>query len=189
MAYKASIEWTGDQTFKITYNFTSVGYAIALVPVLESSRFQLSTTRYLENNTLSGTIKYENATYSPVISPKSGSSGVGKISYVARDTTSAVFPPQTKKVYVQFFSNSYAADDLKWAFLGEWGNGGAAANAWLESQTWSYIFTRSQPLSTPTGLNADNITSNSATISWNAVENASDYKVEYRRQGDTTWNE
>ena len=45
------------------------------------------------------------------------------------------------------------------------------------------------PLSTPTGLNADNITSNSATISWNAVENATDYKVEYRRQGDTTWNE
>ena len=45
------------------------------------------------------------------------------------------------------------------------------------------------PLSTPTGLNADNITSNSATISWNAVENATNYKVEYRRQGDTTWNE
>lgn len=48
---------------------------------------------------------------------------------------------------------------------------------------------QAEPLSTPTGLNADNITSNSATISWNAVENATDYKVEYRRQGDTTWNE
>lgn len=45
------------------------------------------------------------------------------------------------------------------------------------------------PLSTPTGLYADQITSDSATISWNAVENATDYKVEYRRQGDTTWNE
>ena len=44
-------------------------------------------------------------------------------------------------------------------------------------------------LSTPTGLNATNVTSNSATIGWNAVENATDYKVEYRRQGDTTWNE
>ena len=45
------------------------------------------------------------------------------------------------------------------------------------------------PLATPTGLNATNVTSNSATIGWNAVENATDYKVEYRRQGDTTWNE
>lgn len=44
-------------------------------------------------------------------------------------------------------------------------------------------------LSTPTGLYADNITSDSARVSWTAVENASGYKVEYRRQGDTTWNE
>lgn len=48
---------------------------------------------------------------------------------------------------------------------------------------------QAEPLSTPTGLNATNVTSNSARISWNAVENASGYKVEYRRQGDTTWNE
>lgn len=47
----------------------------------------------------------------------------------------------------------------------------------------------STPLSTPTGLYADNIKSDSARIGWNAVENATDYKVEYRRQGDTTWNE
>lgn len=46
-----------------------------------------------------------------------------------------------------------------------------------------------QPLATPTGLSADQITSNSARIGWNAVANATDYKVEYRRQGDTTWNE
>lgn len=44
-------------------------------------------------------------------------------------------------------------------------------------------------LSSPTGLTADQITSNSATISWNAVENASDYKVEYRVQGATNWTE
>lgn len=46
-----------------------------------------------------------------------------------------------------------------------------------------------EKLATPTGLNADQITSSGATISWTAVENASSYKVEYRRQGDTTWNE
>ena len=45
------------------------------------------------------------------------------------------------------------------------------------------------PLSTPTGLYADNVTSDSARVSWTAVENASGYKVEYRKQGDTTWNE
>lgn len=38
-----------------------------------------------------------------------------------------------------------------------------------------------EPLSTPTGLYADNITSDSARVSWNAVDNASGYKVEYRQ--------
>lgn len=37
------------------------------------------------------------------------------------------------------------------------------------------------PLSTPTGLYADNITSDSARVSWTAVENASGYRVEYRQ--------
>ena len=46
-----------------------------------------------------------------------------------------------------------------------------------------------EQLATPTNLTSTNITSNSAQIEWNAVDNATDYKVEYRRQGDTTWNE
>lgn len=41
--------------------------------------------------------------------------------------------------------------------------------------------TQAEPLATPTGLYADNITSDSARIGWNAVENASGYKVEYRQ--------
>ena len=45
------------------------------------------------------------------------------------------------------------------------------------------------PLATPTNLSATNITSSGATVSWTGDENATDYKVEYRRQGDTTWNE
>lgn len=44
-------------------------------------------------------------------------------------------------------------------------------------------------LATPTGLNATNITSSGATVRWTGDENATSYKVEYRRQGDTTWNE
>ena len=45
------------------------------------------------------------------------------------------------------------------------------------------------PLATPTNLSATNITSSGATVSWTGDENATSYKVEYRRQGDTTWNE
>lgn len=70
-------------------------------------------------------------------------------------------------------------------------NTGSAADTRFDSYSY-YVWkdpSTLTPLSTPTGLNADQITSNSATISWNAVENATDYKVEYRRQGDTTWNE
>lgn len=44
-------------------------------------------------------------------------------------------------------------------------------------------------LTAPTGLAHDQVTSTSARVTWNAVTNASGYKVEYRRQGDTTWNE
>lgn len=46
-----------------------------------------------------------------------------------------------------------------------------------------------QPLPTPTGLYADNITSDSARTNWQAVENASNYKVQYKAAGDTVWTE
>ena len=46
-----------------------------------------------------------------------------------------------------------------------------------------------QPLSTPTGLYADNITSDSATTHWTGDENASNYKVQYKAAGDTVWTE
>ena len=45
------------------------------------------------------------------------------------------------------------------------------------------------PLSTPTGLNADNITSDSATTHWTGDANASNYKVQYKAAGDTVWTE
>ena len=45
------------------------------------------------------------------------------------------------------------------------------------------------PLSTPTGLYADNITSDSATTHWTGDENASNYKVQYKAAGDTVWTE
>ena len=51
---------------------------------------------------------------------------------------------------------------------------------------WAPVTT---PLSTPTGLYADNITSDSARTNWQAVENASNYKVQYKAAGDTVWTE
>lgn len=48
---------------------------------------------------------------------------------------------------------------------------------------------QAEPLSTPTGLYADNITSDSARTNWQAVENASNYKVQYKAAGDTVWTE
>ena len=44
-------------------------------------------------------------------------------------------------------------------------------------------------LSAPTGLTHDQVTSSSARVGWNAVTNATDYKVEYRVQGATDWTE
>lgn len=46
-----------------------------------------------------------------------------------------------------------------------------------------------QPLATPTGLYADNITSDSATTHWTGDANASNYKVQYKAAGDTVWTE
>lgn len=42
-------------------------------------------------------------------------------------------------------------------------------------------------LDTPTGVAVSNITENSVTITWQSVGNASSYKIEYRRNGDTDW--
>lgn len=97
-----------------------------------------------------------------------------------------------------FFEAGYCLDIPVYAFKGTGyynlpGRSGMTppgkANFYDEHLAYYQELQPSSPLSTPTGLNADNITSNSATISWTAVENASGYKVEYRRQGDTTWNE
>ena len=44
-------------------------------------------------------------------------------------------------------------------------------------------------LVTPTNLHTTNITSTGARLHWNSVENAEDYKVEYRQYGQTNWIE
>lgn len=44
-------------------------------------------------------------------------------------------------------------------------------------------------LDTPTDLTATNVTHNSADLGWNNVENASNYRVDYRIYGDTLWQQ
>lgn len=58
-----------------------------------------------------------------------------------------------------------------------------------DSATPDPILPPTQPLSAPTGLTHDQVTSSSARVGWNAVTNAEDYKVEYRQYGQTNWIE
>lgn len=50
-------------------------------------------------------------------------------------------------------------------------------------------FTTLTQLATPTGVTAGSITNDSATISWNAVTNASSYKLEYKTSSASEWTE
>ena len=43
------------------------------------------------------------------------------------------------------------------------------------------------PLAAPSNLNASNVTSTSAKVSWNSVNNATGYKVEFRKSGTSSW--
>ena len=57
------------------------------------------------------------------------------------------------------------------------------------SVTFVYTPQTSEPLATPTNLHTTNVTSTGARLHWNSVENAEDYKVEYRQYGQTNWTE
>lgn len=50
-------------------------------------------------------------------------------------------------------------------------------------------YTYAPPLSTPIGLNATNITSDSALLGWAQNANASNFKIEYKINGDTSWTQ
>ena len=52
-----------------------------------------------------------------------------------------------------------------------------------------YVYSTATPLSTPIGLNATNITSDSALVSWAQNANASNFKIEYKINGDTSWTQ
>ncbi len=64
-------------------------------------------------------------------------------------------------------------------------SGGARAN--LASSPGCSPPSGGSTCATPTGLNATNITTNSATLNWSAVSGATSYNVRAREVGTTTW--
>lgn len=67
---------------------------------------------------------------------------------------------------------------------------GCTANSlYCQSFTITYEEESAPALSTPTNLSTSNITYNSVTLSWDKVENASRYKLEYKKDGATAWIE
>lgn len=51
----------------------------------------------------------------------------------------------------------------------------------------SFLFTTEVPCTVPTGLNASNITANSATLNWSAQSGSNEYNVRFRRVGTSSW--
>lgn len=59
----------------------------------------------------------------------------------------------------------------------------------IASQGGEFERPTATPLTTPIGLNATNITSNSALLGWAQNANASNFKIEYKINGDTSWTQ
>lgn len=57
----------------------------------------------------------------------------------------------------------------------------------VEDYTVEIVSSQEEPPATPTGLTTSNITTNSATLNWNASADADSYDVQFRQQGGS-WN-
>ena len=58
-----------------------------------------------------------------------------------------------------------------------------------EAATGTFTTVALITLNTPTNLASSNITNNSATVSWTGDDRATQFKVEYRASGASTWEE
>lgn len=185
MAIQATCEWLSSSQFRIFCENSNVveenqGVVIA-VPLSGSfylPAFSASGANFYniaETDSLACFYMYAQNRYDRAAGEITGSSNIGELQECFVKITTAA-----------------AARQIAYKTTQAWGQQGAdAANDYLNSQTWDYVFPRqtAQPLATPTNLTSSNITINSAQVSWTGVENATDYKVEYRKQGEKTWNE
>ena len=183
MANEYSIEWTGDQSFKISFNdlftyclITSL-YGDNFNGVYGPLNFAKISGLNIEAQQLAGLVFTSN------------NGGYGVFSCTGINTAA---PSYIEEVFILFGEraaiNTRAQDIVK-GYASTASTSGA--NNAIQSATWSAIVTRQQstPLSTPTGLYADNIKSDSATTHWTGDANASNYKVQYKAAGDTVWTE
>lgn len=186
MSFTASIEWTGDKSCILTLvnpdaNQETNNFVIATLlkgaynsnGIVESAQKVDNGDQLNLSTLIQGTLLYTTTSLS------------ASINSLLTLTFNNSVEDFVSKIFVCNISDSQARE-LSYRIGQGWAQGfgdATAANDYIEAQTWDYIFERSQatPLSTPTGLYADNITSDSARVSWNAVENASGYKVEYRQ--------
>ena len=186
MATSATINWTGDKTFEVTIlhdGSAGEGFLIA-TPLTEEYN---SPALLLAIDNRGGQL----AQMSSVVFYVCGITNDGTIDCTCSCTGGVSTASFIDVVFLKF---GYARDlrDITYAIAQKWRAIGAdAANDTIKSQTWDYTFTRSaaQPLATPTGLNASNITSTGSRIGWNAVANATGYKVEYKPHNSSTWIE
>ena len=176
MAKEYSIEWAGDQSFRII--FTSLSQTACFITTLYGNAFNMAE----------GPLNFAtNSSYNIQAQQRVGlvfaPSGTGNGIFMCTGINN-VAPSYIEEVFV-FFGTAQEVNKRAFDIMSANTNTGSVAgtNNFIKSATWSAIVTRSQAeqLTTPSGLYADNITSDSARIGWNAVSNASGYKVEYRQ--------
>lgn len=184
MANEYSIEWTGDQSFRILLNNLN---AVCFITSLYGDTF--NSVYGPLNCAVDSSIGIEWTQRVGLAFVRSGSGGSGTFLCTG---INAVAPSYIEEVFILFGDYSTIktrARDIAKGYASTQSTSGA--NNVIQNATWDAIVTRQQatPLATPTGLTSTSVTSSSARVGWNSVTNAVDYKVEYRVQGATNWTE
>ena len=183
MANNASVIWTGDTTFDLNLAAESTTQSCFITTLYETWQGPNGPIEASAN------LSNASASYTVGILVTQFASGVwGSV----LNCTGRGAPAYIEDVYILFGTQSEAsrrAYNIFQQFNSS--HSVSAVNSYIQSLSWTQILTRRQatPLTTPSGLYADNITSDSARTNWQAVENASNYKVQYKAAGDTVWTE
>lgn len=183
MADNASVIWTGDTTFDLNLAGESTTQACLITTLYK--------TWHSTDGPIAASGSLRNASYGYLFGVSANQTPSrawgGVLHCTGRDSSAYI-----EEVYILFgttqqtrqravnIANQYASSQSV-----------SYVNSYIQSQSWTYILGRQQaePLPTPTGLYADNITSDSATTHWTGDANASNYKVQYKAAGDTVWTE
>lgn len=90
----------------------------------------------------------------------------------------------------KYGAQSAAAQELRNTYYNYFSNAASTATSYAKDYFSNYYEApQATPLTTPIGLNATNITSDSALLGWAQNANASNFKIEYKINGDTSWTQ